>query len=150
MILIAKTSALSRLDFIKMNNKMKKETNYFLTLVLICISGISAVLSHANEIDGINPSATENNAPQTQGIDIRGINKSSGDCNSHQLTKNTGKNMSWKQMDKYYLSNGTSTITKISIGEKVVYELWWKQKQYSQFDTSDQAKQRFNELESQA
>ena len=58
--------------------------------------------------------------------------------------------MGWQKMDEYYFKNGTSTITKINIGDKVIYELWYQQKQYSQFNSSKEAIAKFKELESQA
>lgn len=58
--------------------------------------------------------------------------------------------MGWEKMDDYYFKNGTSTITKVTIGGRDTYELWWRQKQYSQFDTSKKAISKFKELESQA
>lgn len=57
--------------------------------------------------------------------------------------------MGWEKMDDYYFKNGTSTITKITIGGVDVYELWYKEKQYSQFATSKEAIAKFKELESQ-
>ena len=136
---------------------MNQETKYFIATIATCLIGITGVLSYANEIDDISTSTVENNAPQTHGVRNSGIINGSKHSNSQYLINLTDKNMVWKKNPKdtqlnnqYYLSNGTSTITKITIGEKVIFDLWYAGKQYSQFNTADEAKKRFNELESQA
>lgn len=57
--------------------------------------------------------------------------------------------MAWEQITPYCLQNGTNTISKVKIGDKTIYELWYNNKQYTPFNTAQDAMDAFDELEAE-
>lgn len=51
----------------------------------------------------------------------------------------------WKVIDNYHMKNGDFTITK-AVNVKYPYGLYHLNKSYGYFETSDEAKQRYEEL----
>jgi len=49
--------------------------------------------------------------------------------------------VTWLQKNQYYITNGTATICKVYIGDKLTYELWDSGKQHAGFSSADEAKQ---------
>ena len=45
--------------------------------------------------------------------------------------------MGWQKIDNYHIRNGEYTICKIYLGERVIYELWHKDKFLQRADNSE-------------
>jgi len=52
----------------------------------------------------------------------------------------------WKPIDKYHLRNGDWTISKMKLANGAKYGLWEKNINKGFFDTSDEAKAKYEEL----
>jgi hypothetical protein len=48
--------------------------------------------------------------------------------------------MTWKKIDNYHICYGDYTICKIYLGERVIYELWHKEKFLKRADNSETLK----------
>lgn len=52
----------------------------------------------------------------------------------------------WKPIDKYHLRNGDWTISKMKLANGAKYGLWQGNKNNGYFDSADEAKAKYEEL----
>ena len=52
----------------------------------------------------------------------------------------------WKPIDKYHLRNGDWTISKMKLANGAKYGLWQGSVSRGFYETSDEAKEQFNQL----